>query len=141
MSNVDDWVDFAGDVDYIAIFIVSVFILIVLIVVTYVFIILIVVVILVGSLVVLRILERALLHLADVCDSPLDEVVSTLLSLDLIALLFIVWHIEGGILNSLPVLLDPRLPLLWMLFAPFSLFLPRIHVRWVWLRRVLCDYA
>ena len=141
MSNVDDWVDFSGDVDYIAIFVVCVLVLVVLIVVALIFIILIVIVILVGALVMLRILEWTLLHLADVRDSPLNKVVSALLTLNLIAFLFIVWNVEGGVLNSASVLLDPLLPLLWVLFAPFLLFLPRIHVRWIRFSRVLCNYA
>ena len=141
VNNVDDWVDFAGDVDYIAIFIVRVLVLVVLVVVALIFIILIIVVILVGALVVLGVLERTLLDLADVRDSPLDEVVSALLALDLVALLLIVRHVEGRILNSASVLLDPLLPLLWVLFAPITLFLPRIHVRWVRFGWVLRNYA
>lgn len=56
VNNVDDWVDFARDVDYIAIFIVCVLVLVVLVVVALIFIILIVVVILIGALVVLGVL-------------------------------------------------------------------------------------
>jgi len=141
MSDMNDWVDFSRDVDYIAIFVVGVFVLVVLVVVAHIFIILIIVVILVGTLFVLWVLKRALLHLADVCDSPLDEVVSALLTLDLVTFILLVWNVEGGILNCASVLLNPLLPLLWVLFAPFALFLPCIDIRWIWLRWVFCNYA
>ena len=128
MSSVDDWINFTRDVDYIAIFVISVLIFVVLIVVALIFIILIISIILVGTLVMLWVLEWTLLHFSDVSDSPVDQVVSTLLSLDLVAFFFIVWNVESCTLNSTSILLDPLLPLLWMFFAPLTLFLPCIHI-------------
>lgn len=128
MCHVLHWIDFTRDIDDVAVLIVRVFVVVVLIVVAVILIIFIIEVVVVARLVFIWVLQWTLLDFSNVCDSPLDEIVSALLSFDLITFVFIIRYIEGSILNSTSVFFDPLLPFLWVFFAPFTLFLPSINV-------------
>ena len=121
-------IDSTRNINLVAILVRCVVIIVVLVVIILILVIFVLKVVIRVLLVLLGVLKWALLHLADLSDSPLNQVVAALLSFHLVALFFIVRNVERGILDCFSVLFGPLPPQLWMLFAPRTLLFPRFHV-------------
>lgn len=121
-------IDSPRNINLVTILVRCVVISVVLIVIILILVIFILKVIISVLLVLLGVLQWALLYLADLSDSPLNQVVAALLSFHLVALFFVVRYVEGSILDCFSVLFGPLPPQLWVLFAPRTLLLPRFYV-------------